>query len=157
MTLAVQGLIFSCMLLLGISLGLWADLLRCLAPQNKGAAVVITDLIFWFSALTVTVIVLLWLNCFELRLYAFVGMAAGNFIYYQWIGRSARRFYYGLLAALVKGLKSLVRILKPLLSPLRFLAACADSLSLSILSAIALAVIEIKDLIHFGQEIPPTT
>lgn len=157
MTLAVQGLVFAVMLLLGVLIGLWADLLRFITRKCKKFLTAILDLFFWATVICLVFVVLINLNFLELRLYAFVSMGLGSFLYFRFLSSNVLKFYDWAFGTAVKVIKWLGRIFRPLLFPLRFAAILLDGVNLLFISAAAAITVKLKEIVGPRQDIPPAT
>lgn len=155
MTLAVQGMIFAVMLLLGVFLGLWTDLLRFVTRRCRKFITALLDLLFWAVVICLVFIVLINLNYLELRLYAFVSMGIGSLLYFRLLSSNILKFYDWAFATAVKVIEWLGRISRPLVLPLRSAAILLDGVNLLFLSIAAAVVMKIKDFAGPRQDIPP--
>lgn len=155
MTLAVQGMIFGVMLLLGIILGMWADLLRYITRRSKAILTALLDLLFWAVATCLVFVALYNLNFLELRLYAFFSLSLGFVLYYKLCSRYVLIFYAWAFGTAVKLLKWLWRVFRPLSFPVRLIALSLDNIILFFLALAALITVRIKENPGSRQENPP--
>jgi spore cortex biosynthesis protein YabQ len=154
-TLAVQGWIFAVMLLLGVWVGMWADLLRFITRKCRKLLIAILDLFFWATVICLVFVVLINLNYLELRLYAFASLGIGCFLYFRFLSSNILKFYDWAFGTAVKVIKWLGRIFRPLLLPLRLAAILLDGVNLLFLSIAAIIAMKCKDFTSPGQDIPP--
>jgi len=154
-TLAVQGMIFGIMLVLGIIIGMWADLLRFITRRSKAILTALLDLLFWAVVTCLVFVVLFNLNFLELRLYAFFSLGLGFLLYLKFCSHYVLIFYSWAFETSVKLIKWLRRIFRPLALPARSIAFLLDYIILLFIALAALIAVRIKEFPSSRQENPP--
>lgn len=153
----MQGLIFAIMLSLGFFMGLWGDLLRFITRKSNKFFTAVADLFYWASVICLVFVVLMQLNYLELRLYAFVSMGLGFFLYFHFLSSIFMKFYQWAFETLLKVVKWVWRICCPLRAGLRAIASIPDRMSLLFLSLLANTLIKAKELTGSRKDYPPAT
>jgi spore cortex biosynthesis protein YabQ len=156
-SLAIQGLIFAVMFSVGVFVGLWGDLLRVVTRKGNNITKAIADLLFWASIICLVFAVLMQLNFLELRLYAFVSMGLGVFLYFHFLSAITLKFYQWAFETGLKVLKWLWRITLPLRAVLRAIAAIPDIINLLFLSLASVILLKAKELVSSRKDYPPAT
>lgn len=157
MSLAMQGLIFVSMLSVGLFLGLWLDLLRVITGKCNKLFKAIIDLLFWVSVICLVFVVLMELNYLELRLYAFVSMGLGTFLYFYFLSNTFLKLYHWTFETMIKVLRWLWQICWPLRAVLRTIGTLPDILNLLFLSLTAVTLVKVKEFTGTRKDCPPST
>lgn len=153
MTLSLQFTVFALMSGIGLLLGLWFDLYRFVNRRRTPLAPLL-DVIFWAVVTGSILVVLMAVNHLELRLYVFVSMGLGFFVYLRLFSALILKFYEKVFTLLVRCLRFLLVILKPLTFPLRLAGALTDNLALVMINAAAWLTLKFN-FKNYQQENPP--
>lgn len=138
-------------------MGLWGDLLRFITRKCNKLFTAIFDLLFWALVICLIVVVLMQLNYFELRLYAFVSLGLGTFLYFYLFSNIFLKIYQWTFETVLKVVKWVWRICWPLRAILRAIATVPDKLNLLFLALTAVTLVKVKKITGSGKEYPPST
>lgn len=126
MTLGAQAQIFGIMLCTGIVLGFWFDLFRFINRRGKTPFYPVLDLLFWAVIICIVFLVLINTNYLELRFYLFIGLGLGLLLYLKILSRHILHLYTWAFEFIIKMIKWLMRILRPLTVPARLASGLLD-------------------------------
>lgn len=126
MTLSTQAIVFGTMLCTGILLGFWLDLFRLINRRGKAPYLLILDLLFWVVIICAVFIVLYITNHLELRFYVFFSLGLGLALYLKIFSRHILQLYIWGFELIIKMLKWLGRVFRPLTLPARLVSGLVD-------------------------------
>lgn len=125
-TLGAQALVFGIMVCTGLLLGFWLDLFRFINRRGRTLLYPVMDLLFWAVIICTVFIVLINTNYLELRLYLFIGLGLGLLLYLKILSRHILHLYTWGFSFIIKMIKWLGRVLRPLTLPARLASGLLD-------------------------------
>lgn len=153
MTLSTQAIIFGAMLCTGIFLGFWLDLFRLINCKGKAFYLPFLDLLLWAVIICVVFIVLINTNYLELRFYVFISLGLGLALYLKILSRHILQLYIWGFAFIIKMVKWLRRIFRPLTLPARIISGLVDLCVEALLNLVARLFLTVFQ--HNRQDNPP--
>lgn len=145
MTLFLQSMIFVIMMLTGIVLGLWIDLYKFINRRGRLPFPPLLDLLFWAVITTVVFVVLMNVNFLELRMYVFFSLGLGLYLYFKLLSSHILSLYSWGFSIIVKVIKWLWRISRPLGLPFRIVSGLFDNIFLALINLIAQILVRARD------------
>lgn len=135
MALLIQVMITLTMAAVGLGLGLWVDLYRFINRRGAPPLSPLVELLFWAVITAIVFSVLFTISHLELRLYMFLSLGLGLAVYFVCLSKAVTRCYNRLFTLIANLLAWLVRAMRPLAVPFRFLAALGDNLARLVVAA----------------------
>lgn len=125
-SLALQSYMFLVMVLAGVAIGLLFDLCRVvrLHFRGRGFFAALTDAVFWLLATAIAFTALMVANWGDLRLYSFLGLGAGFFLYLGLGSPLTLSWLIAVARAIQRCLRWCGRVVR---AGVRVVRACADA------------------------------
>lgn len=141
MSLLAQATLFGITMLTGMVLGLWLDLFRFINRRGRGRLFPILDLLFWAVTTCIIFVVLMNTNYLQLRMYVFIGLGLGILLYLKILSRHILHLYSWGFEFILKMIKCILRVLRPLTLPARVASGMLDVLIEAVLGMVMQVII----------------